>query len=100
MFLLSTRAGGQGITLTAADTVIIYGGWGWLSREAGLCLHLGAGQVMFGGKDDCNGLWRLRCDCHSTTLRSYFGPGPATGLCANFPPTQYTTLKHPGWSLL
>ena len=24
MFLLSTRAGGQGITLTAADTVIIY----------------------------------------------------------------------------
>ena len=24
VFLLSTRAGGQGITLTAADTVIIY----------------------------------------------------------------------------
>lgn len=24
IFLLSTRAGGQGITLTAADTVIIY----------------------------------------------------------------------------
>ena len=29
VFLLSTRAGGQGITLTAADTCIIYDSGGW-----------------------------------------------------------------------
>ena len=31
MFLLSTRAGGQGITLTAADTCIIYDSGGWVA---------------------------------------------------------------------
>ena len=37
MFLLSTRAGGQGITLTAADTCIIYdSGAPWCFRV--LCL--------------------------------------------------------------
>ena len=35
VFLLSTRAGGQGITLTAADTCIIYDSGRWVGGHVG-----------------------------------------------------------------